>query len=208
MGQAGDIDLRKQYPEIETVSADFSVNAFNRYTAESLFDLGFDSVAASLEMTKKQLERFAKGKGKREVFVFGAMPMMISRHCLIGAVAGKDPHKVPCGLHCQNCRYRIVDRMGMEFPVVGDLYHNCHIFNCRDLCLLDELDHLKGFASWRIEGQFYDLGTLKEIISLFKTGRDQVLSGLDLQKDLLLDELSKLPNPGFTKGHFYRGVIS
>ncbi len=206
VGQAADIDLKESYPEIESISSDYSANAFNRYTADILTSLGFDSVTASLEMTKEQLERFAKGRGLREVIVFGAMQMMVSRHCLIGAVAGKDRRKVPCGLNCRNCRYRLVDRMGMEFPVVGDLYHNCHIFNCRDLCLLDEIDHLKGFSSWRIEGQFYDLGTLKELIALFKTGREQILSGLEFQKELLTDELAKLPNPGFTKGHFYRGV--
>jgi putative protease len=95
----------------------------------------------------------------------------------------------------------------MHFPVIGDLYHNMHIFNCRELCLIDELDVLKGFSAWRIEGQFYDIGSLKEIVSLYKTGREQVLFGAEYQKELLMEELKKYPNRGFTKGHFYRGVL-
>ena len=168
--------------------------------------MGYYSVTASAEMTREQLERFAKGRGGREVIVHGAMHMMISRHCVIGAVAGKEKNKVPCGLQCRGGRYELVDRMGMRFPVVGDLYHNAHIFNCRELCLLDELNALKGFSSWRIEGQFSDIGSLKEIVALYKTGRDQVLSGTEYQKDLLLEELAKYPTSGYTKGHFHRGV--
>ena len=206
VGQPADIRLKEQYPEIESVNADFSANVFNRYTAEELVQMGFDSVTASAEMTREQLERFAKGRGGREVIVHGAMHMMISRHCVIGAVAGKEKNKVPCGLQCRGGRYELVDRMGMRFPVVGDLYHNAHIFNCRELCLLDELNALKGFSAWRIEGQFCDIGSLKEIVALYKTGRDQVLSGTEYQKELLLEELSKYPNSGFTKGHFHRGV--
>ncbi len=207
VGQAADIRLKEAYPEIKTVCADFSANVFNRYTAEELFDMGFSSLTASVEMTKEQMERFAKGQGSREVMVHGAMQMMVSRHCLIGAVAGKDKTKVPCGLSCHGCRYQLKDRMGMLFPVVGDGYHNMHIFNCRDLCLIDELDALKGFSLWRIEGQFYDIGSLREIVSLYKTGREQALSGTAYQKELLLEELKKYPNNGFTKGHFHRGVL-
>lgn len=206
VGQAADIAIKEQYPEIETVSADFSANVFNRYTAEELTHMGFHAVTASAEMTKDQLERFAKGIGNREVMVHGAMHMMISRHCMIGAMEGKQKNKVPCGFNCRGCRYALVDRMGMRFPVVGDLYHNAHVFNCRELCLLDELNVLKGYYAWRIEGQFYDIGSLKEIVSLYKTGRDQVLSGTEYQKELLLEELAKYPNSGFTKGHFHRGV--
>ena len=206
VGQASDIRLKKLYPEIQKVYADFSANVFNRYTADELVQMGFDSVTASMEMTKDQLERFAKGIGQREVIVHGAMHMMISRHCFIGATEGKVKNKVPCGFNCRGCRYSLVDRMGMEFPLIGDLYHNAHIFNCRELCLLDELNVLKGYSSWRIEGQFIDIGSLKEIVALYKTGRDQVLSGMEYQKELLLEELAKYPSLGYTKGHFHRGV--
>lgn len=206
VGQAADITLKAKYPEIRNIYADFSANTFNRYTAAELVQMGFAGVTASMEMTKEQLERFAKGAGQREVIVHGAMHMMISRHCFIGAMEGKQKDRVPCGFQCRGCRYALVDRMGMEFPLIGDLYHNAHIFNCRELCLLDELNQLKGYSSWRIEGQFLDIGSLKEIVALYKTGREQVLSGMEYQKELLLEELSKYPTPGYTKGHFHRGV--
>lgn len=206
VGQAADIGLKEKYPEVRHVYADFSANIFNRYTAAELVQMGFDGVTASMEMTKEQLERFAKGEGQREVIVHGAMHMMISRHCFIGAMEGNRKNRVPCGFQCRGCRYALVDRMGMEFPLIGDLYHHAHIFNCRELCLLDELHPLKGYSAWRIEGQFLDIGSLKEIIALYKTGRDQVLSGMEYQKELLLEELAKYPTLGYTKGHFHRGV--
>lgn len=206
VGQTNDIAIKERYPEIQTINLDFSANVFNPYTAEELFEMGFDCVTASPELKKEQLERFAKGNGKKEVLVHGAMHMMISRHCVIGACAGKNKSKVPCGLNCRGCAYYLRDRIGMRFPVIGDLYHNCHIFNCHELCLLDELDSLKGFNYWRIEAQFCDIGSLKEIVGLYKTGREQVLFGEEYQRDLLMDELSRYPSSGYTKGHFHRGV--
>ncbi|MBQ2765301.1 MAG: U32 family peptidase, partial [Firmicutes bacterium] len=65
VGQAADIGLKEQYPEIRKIYADFSANVFNRYTADQLMEMGFESVTASMEMTKEQLERFAKGIGHR-----------------------------------------------------------------------------------------------------------------------------------------------
>ena len=206
VGHCADIGLKERYPEIKHVAADFSVNAFNRYTAAELEALGFDTVTASPELTKEQLERFAKGEGEREVLVHGAMRMMISRHCFIGAVEGAKKNAVPCGFNCRGCRYRLIDRMGMEFPVIGDLYHNGLIYNCRDLCLIEELPALMGFTSWRLEGQFYDIGSLKEIVAVYKSAREQIVSGMAYQKDLFAEEIAKYPNPGFTKGHFHRGV--
>lgn len=206
VGQASDILIKEKYPEIKTVYADFSANIYNRYAADELIQMGFQGLTASMEMTKEQLERFAKGSGEKEVIVHGAMHMMESRHCFIGAIEGKQKNQVPCGFNCRGCRHALVDRMGMRFPVVGDLYHHGHIFNCRELCLIDELDSLKGFRSWRIEAPFYDIGSLKEIVSLYRSGRDQVLSGMEYQKDLLSEEIAKYPNSGFTKGHFHRGV--
>lgn len=207
VGQASDIGLKGEYPEIKTVVADFSANVFNRYSAEELFNGGFDMITVSPELNKEQLEHFAKGPGKKEIIVHGAMHMMVSRHCVIGALAGKQKNSVPCGYHCRGGKFYLNDRMGMNFPVIGDLYHNMHIFNCHELCLLEELKYLKGYDSWRIEGQFYDIGSLKEIVALYKTAREQILSDLEFQKELLLTELQKYPNSGFTKGHFHRGVL-
>ncbi|MDO4541720.1 MAG: DUF3656 domain-containing protein [Bacillota bacterium] len=206
VGQTGDIYLKNEYPEIEGFFGEFSQNVLNKYAAKELYDLGFTSVTASLELTAEGLSALSTTAGDKSVIVHGPLPMMISRHCLIGAALGKDKNKVPCGAPCFGRPLYLKDRMSMLFPVLGDKYHNFYVYNCRELALIDELNSLTHFQTWRIEGQFYDIGSLKEIISLYLTGREQVLSKGEYQKELLLTELKSYSRQGFTKGHFYRGV--
>lgn len=206
VGQAGDINLKKEYPEIEEIYGEFSQNVVNNQTAKELYAQGFAGITPSLELTAVGLSSLATTAGNKEVLVHGAMPMMISRHCLIGAILGKNKNQVPCGTPCFGRPLWLKDRMDMLFPVLGDRYHNFYVYNCRELCLIDELDRLTHFQSWRIEGQFTDIGSLKEIISLYITGREQVLSKGEYQKELLLTELQPYSSLGFTKGHLYRGV--
>ena len=135
--------------------------------------MGFERVTSSLELRKEELGAMARTAGEKEVIIHGPMPMIVSRHCVIGAVLGKNQAKVPCGYSCYGNTFYLKDRMGMMFPVVGDRYHNMNLYNCKDLCLIDELDHLSHFQVWRIEGQFYDIGSLKEIIKLYRAARNK-----------------------------------
>ncbi|MEG0997683.1 MAG: DUF3656 domain-containing protein [Clostridiales bacterium] len=206
LGQTGDIELKEKYPMIKELRSEFSQNVYNNQTAKELYEMGYSMVTASLELTKEGLEALSRTKGDKEVIVHGRLPMMVSRHCLIGAVLGKEKNKVPCGKPCHGQTYYLKDRMDMLFPVLGDRFHNFYVYNCKDLALIDELNHLLHFQSWRIEGQFYDIGSLKETISLYLTGREQVLSKGEYQKDMLFSSLQIYSQTGFTKGHFYRGV--
>lgn len=206
LGQVGDITLKETYPEMEVLYGDVSLNVMNNQTAKTLYEEGLKQVTASLELTKEGLSALANTAGEKEVFVHGYMPMMVSRHCLIGACVGKDIHKVPCGISCFAQEYYLRDRMDMLFPIRGDRYHHMHIYNCKELALIDELRSLTRFQSWRIEGQFYDIGTLKEIISLYRIGGEQAYAKGEYQKEMLFESLNQYTKMGFTKGHFYRGV--
>ena len=207
-GQAGDILLKERFPSVKHCYGDYSQNVFNKFTARELYDMGFERVTSSLELRKEELGAMARTAGEKEVIIHGPMPMIVSRHCVIGAVLGKNQAKVPCGYSCYGNTFYLKDRMGMMFPVVGDRYHNMNLYNCKDLCLIDELDHLSHFQVWRIEGQFYDIGSLKEIIKLYRAAREQALSKGEgeYQKESLVASVQIYSNRGFTKGHFYRGV--
>ena len=206
VGQPGDILLKRTYPQIREIHGEFSQNVFNKQTAKELYQMGFQSITASLELTAQGLAALAKTPGDKGVIVHGPLPMMLSRHCLIGAILGKNKTKVPCGTPCFGRTLYLKDRMSMLFPVMGDRYHNFYVYNCKELTLIDALDRLTQFQNWRIEGQFSDIGSLKEIIGLFITAREQVISKGEYQKELLYTELQAYTRCGFTKGHFYRGV--
>lgn len=197
-GQSGDI-LRKNELGAASFWGDFSLNVFNNETTKQLQEAGFDGITCSLELTRDDLARLAHQAVPKEVVVHGSIPMMISRHCLIGACAGKNKNHVPCALSsCPQGGHMLEDRLGMHFPVVTDVYHLMHIYNCKDLALIDELSSLYQFERWRIEGQLYDIGSLREIVSLYRQARDA--------KGGNFDDLRPYQPAGYTKGHFHRGV--
>ncbi len=202
VGQAGDSLLVKDVLADAEIIGDYSLNVFNRRSFSALKEKGFAGLTYSLEMNKAAL---AYQSGAGEVVVHGFLPVMVSRHCLIGAVLGKEPEKVPCGYSCRGKEFYLSDRLSAHFPVYGDLYHQMHIYNGRELALITEAEFLRKFASWRIEGQFYESRELKQIISLYREAR-QGNFGQDALASLLNRLRAEAKNP-YTKGHFYRGAL-
>lgn len=205
LGQVGDIYWQQSLAEAD-FWGDTSLNVFNGQTAQVYYDAGLSGVTCSYELTKEDLLRLAHQPGAKEVVVHGAIPLMISRHCLVGASQGVNPQQVPCGYECGQQRYTLEDRLGMHFPVLPDIYHLTHIYNCKDLALIDELPSLLAFDRWRIEGQLYDIGSLREIIVLYRQGREHALTHGKVGRKELFDALRAYQPAGYTKGHFLRGV--
>ncbi len=201
VGQAGDTTLLREIAAGANVYGDFSLNVFNRQTFLALRERGFERLTYSLEMNKAALA-FQSVAG--EVVVHGFLPMMVSRHCLLGAILGQNPQKAPCGYNCQGKKFYLSDRLQAHFPIYGDVYHQMHIYNGRELALITEAEFLRRFAFWRIEGQFYESRELKHIISLYRDAREGTWDQEALAS--LLNQMRADAKHPYTKGHFYRGA--
>ncbi|OAT79383.1 DUF3656 domain-containing U32 family peptidase [Desulfotomaculum copahuensis] len=185
---------------------DLAFNVFNLYTAGWLLASGAVQVTLSPELTMEQVAALAE-KFPVEVLVHGAVELMVSRYCAPGSLLGglADGHQ--CGGACRGGHYALKDRLGAVFPLEMDQFCRMHIFNSRDLCLLDDIPKLAalGVAALRIDAR----GRTPEYVAAVTGAYRRALDGRAGEGKLaaLKDMLVQFSPAGFTKGHYYRGVL-
>lgn len=190
------------------VFADFPLNIFNRATAFFLAGAGVSRVALSPELTLEQIRRLTPFLPvPAEVIVHGALPLMVSEYCVAGSLLsdGSKGCSNPCGgLACG-----LKDRKGVVFPVEIDQFCRMHIFNSRDLCLIEDIGALAGagVAVLRIEARREVAGYVRDVVSAYRTVLERHGTGDEADLTALKAILAKNSPQGFTKGHFYRGVL-
>lgn len=98
------------------VVTDFSVPVFNDSAVNTLLEVGVSRLTVSPELNRQQLEKlYFKNKGVLELIVHGALPLMISEHCVLGVAGGG---KGKCGAGCSRTHF-LKDRRGYLFPLVS-----------------------------------------------------------------------------------------
>ncbi len=190
---------------------DFSLNVFNHVSALSLKQRGVSRVTLSTELTGEQVKYLAsRSLVETEVIVHGVLPLMVSRYCVIGSVLGGKGENSSCSGQCHNVSYALLDRKGVVFPVETDQRCLMHIYNSRELCLLDTLPSLvqAGLAVLRIEARRENEAYVARVVKTYRKVLDSLHNSPVNLPDLqtTMEELVA-GGPGFTRGHYYRGVM-
>ncbi len=190
------------------VAADFSVPVFNDPAINLLLKNGVSRLTLSPELNRKQLCQFVyKGSGLLELIVHGALPLLISEHCIPGALAGG---KGKCGFPCkQSCFLK--DRRGYLFPVVSDESCRMTIYNSRELCLIEHLAEIisDGYDILRLELRPYQAEHVFKVTSLYRRALNSAAHGgwgVRAARPVW-EELAELSKAGLTRGHYLRGVL-
>ena len=209
---AGNLGLIKKAREItgKPVYADFSLNTFNHRTAHFLKNVGVSRVTLSPELTAHQIEKLIPLLPvPAEIIIHGAMPLMVAEHCIPGALLGGGRPFDGCRGPCRDRRYGLKDRKGVIFPLEMDQACRMHIFNSRDLCMLDRVGDLAaaGPAVLRVEARQEGADYVRDVVRAYR----RVMAVLP--EALTADELAgwkqslvRYSPAGFTRGHYYRGV--
>lgn len=210
--QAGNPGLIKKAGEItgRPVFADFPLNVFNSEAAAFLAEAGAGRVTLSPELTLKQVRSLVPFLPvPAEVIVHGALPLMISEYCPVGSLLGSGRPE-GCSSPCGSRRCALKDRKGFVFPLEQDQFCRIHIFNSRDLCVIDDIGSLAeaGVSVLRIEARNAGPDYVREVVRAYRTVLD-MLPEMPGEKEVsvLKDSMSRYSPQGFTKGHFYRGVL-
>ncbi|MFA7468590.1 MAG: U32 family peptidase, partial [Desulfotomaculaceae bacterium] len=193
------------------LAADFPFNVFNRQSAIFLKEQGLFRVTLSPELTGEQVQELAAGVPlETELIVHGFMPLMVSRYCAVGSLLGGKCEDKKCTAPCRGASFGLLDRKNVVFPVETDSSCLMHVFNSRELCLLDTLPYLAGagLASIRIEARRDNVEYVAKTVRAYRN----ILDGLRDKPNRLPDletavrELTA-QGPGYTRGHYYRGVM-
>ncbi|GBF32728.1 protease [Desulfocucumis palustris] len=206
-GNSGILRLvRSHFPDIRVVS-DFGFNVFNRSSLEYLLELGCARVTLSPELTMEQVGKLAPYPS--EVLMQGAVELMISEYCAAGSLLGESKKTENCPGPCRGNSLSLRDRTGAEFPVETDNYCRMHIFNSRDLCLIEDVEGLSalGLEYLRIEARRESPEYVAEAVRAYRRVMDQGGGARERQAALAREALIRLSPQGITKGHYYRGVL-
>lgn len=205
----GELEMIRAIDQDWPFEVDFSLNIFNEASLAYFFRMGAQRVALSPELHHEQLMPLAKWPGV-ELLVFGDLEMMVSEYCPIGATLG-DKRGSQCTGTCTKERHYLRDRMRYDFPIETDQECRMHLFNVKILNLYEELAQIRrmGIPNLRLQLTRQTPSQVRQIVRLFVEAWDALEAGnkTSWASDEGMAELGSLFPQGFTKGHFFRGVL-
>ncbi|HHV99749.1 MAG TPA: U32 family peptidase [Clostridiaceae bacterium] len=206
IGNLGSISYVSRYPGLK-IMGDYSLNVFNVFSEKELSAKGLYGITLSPEMTMKQINNFeSEDRLQREIVVYGRIPVMTSEYCHVGSIAGGFGSKSECSKVCVDRSFALKDRKGIRFPVFCDRV-DCRsiIFNSNVIFIADEIDKLNVNAVDILRLNITDEAAeaVKDIIAMHSDLAEQGISSLHKYGDLI----DLIKRSGFTRGHYFRGVI-
>ena len=137
VGNLGHIELAREFGL--KLHGDLRLNITNNETTAALESLGFEDVILSPELT---LPRIRDISGCTSVVVYGRLPLMVTEKCVGKEIGG-------CSV-CERGQAKLVDRMGISFPVLKIADHRSLIVNSLPTYILDRpRDLTEGFITRR-----------------------------------------------------------
>ncbi|MDR1069474.1 MAG: DUF3656 domain-containing protein [Gracilibacteraceae bacterium] len=201
-GWEGLAALRETDPDWPWES-DHSLPVFNNGALRLLLKMGARRVALSPELNLRQIERLVP-LGRTEAVVFGDMEMMVTRVCLPAAAlgCGETGERAGEGRACAGGLY-LRDRLGFRFPLETDRSCRMHLFNS---CRLHLASGLRELTAAGVAGVRLDL--IRVTAAQAERAAAYYLEAWERPPGTALAARLATAFPeGFTKGHFYRGVL-
>jgi len=201
---------KKHCPSIE-VHISTQTNVMNTETANFWFENGVKRIVIARELSIKQIKAMTKkAKGEIEVFAHGALCISYSGRCFLSLyMTGRDANRGECTQSCR-WKYNVLEereRKGQYFPIEED-ERGTYIFNSKDLCSIPVLDKLidANVSSLKIEGRMKSVHYVGITVDVYRYAIDLISQGkikeFKEKIPVLVDELSKVSNRGFTTNFF------
>jgi putative protease len=197
-------------PSIE-VHISTQTNVMNTKTANFWFKNGVKRIVIARELSIKQIRKMIEhANGEIEVFAHGALCISYSGRCFLSLyMTGRDANRGECTQSCR-WKYNVLEeqeRKGQYFPTEED-ERGTYIFNSKDLCSIPVLDKLidANVSSLKIEGRMKSVHYVGITVDVYRHAIDLISAGkikeFRKQIPMLVDELSKVSNRGFTTNFF------
>ena len=145
--------------------------------ARFLQDVGFSKIILARELTLQQIRdvRAAVDRATLEFFIHGALCVAYSGQCFIShAHTGRSANRGSCSQECR-LPYTVTDSAGRVIA------HEKHVLSIKDNDQSANLAALvdAGVRSFKIEGRYKDLGTVKNVTAHYRQLFDALLEDRD-----------------------------
>lgn len=209
LSNLGELEIMRAIDTDWPFEVDYSLNVFNEASLAYFLRQGAKGVTLSPELHHEQLAPLAKWPGV-EILAFGELEMMVSEYCPVGATLGGKKGQRCAGTCVQEPHY-LRDRMRYDFPVETDQECRMHLFNVKILNLYEELAQIRrmGISTIRLQLTRQTPDQVQRIVRLFVEAWDKPYEGKKTSwtSEEGMTDLASLFPDGFTKGHFFRGVL-
>lgn len=148
--------------------ANYTFNIYNNNTAEELHKLGISKYTVSPELDKNSILKLDIPNCKKEIIVYGKLPLMNINYCLLGKTNKCFPQ---CDAKCRDLEkhYSLKDRLQMNFDILPDnLQTVTTIYNSKTLSILPS-DFNLDFA--RIDILYENIEEINHIILTVKSDK-------------------------------------
>jgi len=146
----------------------YGLNIFNHAAGQFFLDQGIQRITASIELGRPHILSLLRTGTPSEIMVHGPLSCMVSDYCMIRA--GHEERDDECPCYCVQGEFFLRDTEGQQYRIVSDANCRTYLHAPHDLCLLPYLYELSGGGakSFRIEGQFYQPGQLRDIVLAYQ----------------------------------------
>lgn len=107
------LELKKVYDII--LVADYSLNIFNKFSANFYYNLGFDIICPSLELTEEEVNNL--NEFNVEV-VTDYQTVMTSRYCILGSYIDNRKEGSKCSMPCIKTNYYLLDSYSKKYDII------------------------------------------------------------------------------------------
>jgi putative protease len=147
------------------------LNLYNTHSYLLFSKLGLKRLTLSPELNLSELTGLDSRGAEKEVMAQGALPLMVSEHCALGALMGGHEGKHSCSAPCRDQgAYALRDEKGFLFPCRSDAACRMHIFNSQQLCLLEKIPALRaaGIKRLCLDLRLYEHHHALRLVSLYQ----------------------------------------
>ncbi len=203
----GVLELAKKYAPNVKKHVSTQLGVINSATANTLYDLGADTVVLARETPLEDIRKIRANTPKElriEAFVHGAMCVSFSGRCLLSNyLTGRDANRGQCAQPCR-WKYHLVEetRPGEYYEITED--GGTYILNSRDMCMIEHIPELidAGVASFKIEGRMKSAYYTAVVTNAYRHAIDAAIAGKPLDR-LWIEETEKLSHRPYTTGFYY-----
>lgn len=155
----------------QAVWGGYGLNISNYWAARFWRERGMGGLTASLELEWERIKPLLGQLNEMELLVHGPQPGMITDLCLPHMIKSIDDHinSEDASLYCLQGDYYLSDEWGQKYRIRADASCRNLIFYPHDLALIQRIPDLlmAGLKYWRIDGQYYPAGLLKQTLELY-----------------------------------------
>ena len=106
-----------------SLTGDFSLNAANSLTADTLLQMGLDRITPTHDLNADQVASLARdiGGSKIEAIAYQHLPVFHTEHCVFCRFLSSGTTYKDCGRPCEKHRVSVRDVNGRAHPVMADV---------------------------------------------------------------------------------------